>query len=69
MSRELIDIDMAAAMELIDSAGGELDADKALGLIHRAKHRLKAAEYGLLIEADAPKLTHPQLVSEPGRDG
>lgn len=64
MSRELVDIDLAAAMELIDSAGGEVNPNAALGLIRRAKHRLTAAEYGLLVEADAPAVTHPQLVSE-----
>ncbi len=64
MSRELIEIDLAAAMELIELCRAPLpDPDKALGLIRRAKHRLTAAEYGILIEADASMLTH-LLVSE-----
>ena len=58
----MIDTDIAAAVELIFSAGSEPDANRALGLIRRAKHRLMAAEYGLLVEADAPM--PPQLVSE-----
>lgn len=65
MSRELVDIDLLAAIELTARAGHEANPNAAIGLVRRAKHRLTAAEYGLLVEADAPAVTKPQLVSEP----
>lgn len=66
--RELLDADLAGAMELIDAAGGSNNPTEVLGYIHRAMGRLQSAALHADLEAEAGRAFQPAMVSE-GADG